>query len=232
MFTDEQVDSMVCQINTYETATREHLIADYCEELISDIPAYFYAKLLEEETDDICRWYEIKALGDLHATEYAELLVSQLNRPDANFGESSVWRILAYSLGKIGECAIPLLSNLDMSDINVKIAIMDSYSKIGSSLAIPYIKPVLLADYSKATVYASNALASSGERGIKGIKEIFGSCDTLTKFALFESLLGVCNDEDLEFVQSIITNYPDFLKKVQKMQTLNYRTFSERYGKY
>lgn len=229
MFTNSQLDSMISQINTYEVATREHLIADYCEELRDDIPAYFYAKLLEGETNDTCRWYEIKALGDLQATEYAELLVSQLNYSDVNLGESSIWRILAYSLGKIGECAIPLLSNVDISDIQVKIAVMDSYCQIGSILAIPYIKPILLSEYNKATVYASNALAKCGYQGVQEIKQIFNSCDSLTKFALFESLIGVCSDEDLEFVQSVIANSPKLWEEIKKKQTVNYLKFSKKF---
>lgn len=227
MYMSEQIEIMFEEIKKYDVPVKRQVIAKLCDKLDENIPPLFYAKLLEVEKDDICRWYEIRALGDLKAEEYIELLIKQLSSSNVCFEQSSIHAITAYSIGKIGEKVIPALSKLDLSSEELNIAVMDCYGEIKSEKAIPYIKEFLLKPYNKATTYAALALGKIGREGINEIIYIYQKCDYKTRFVLFESLLGYCNERDINFVQEIINENPEFWDKVCKMDTRNFKRFCE-----
>lgn len=221
------IESMINNIMIYDINTRRQIIAKLSDELDDNIPPLFYAKLLETEQDAVCKWYEIRALGDLKANDYVELLISQLNMENVCFDRSSIYAITAYSIGKIGEQAILPLSKLILDSEELSIAVMDCYGEIKSNKAIPYIETFLLKSYTKASTYAALALGKIGRDGIDKIIQIYEKCDYKTKFVLFESLLGYCDKKDVDFIQKVINDTPEYWNKISKMKTRNFTRFCE-----
>jgi hypothetical protein len=62
----------------------------------------YFLTVLNLEEDPLCRWYALQALGSMRASKAKEQLLRVLRQPDVEFDESTLHRICAWAIGRIG----------------------------------------------------------------------------------------------------------------------------------
>lgn len=227
MMSNEQLIKMANSINDDDINMRRHLISSYVEDNLEEIRAVFYAELLKNEKDDICKWYEILALGDLKAIEYVDLLVDILCKPDVWVSkDTSLHLIASRSLGKMGDEAIAfLIPLLETNEEYIKVAVMDAFGEIRSEKALPYIMPIFKEEYSKVVVYAGMAITKIGDASISFIDSIFDEVIDKNKIVLLDAIMGMDSDKSYKIITRIINDYNELSKNVIKLDTKNISNF-------
>lgn len=227
MMSDEQLIKMANSIEVDDINLRRHLIVSYVDDKLEDIRAVFYAELLKNEKDDMCKWYEILALGDLKAIEYANLLINVICRPDVPLSkETSLHLIAARSLGKMGDEVIDLLVPLlERDEEYIRVAVMDTFGEIKSEKALPYIQPIFKEVYSKVVVYAGLAVAKIGIPSIGFVDSVFDVASDKNKVVLIDAIMGMDSDESYSLLRQIFNNYCELSKSVINLNTKNISDF-------
>jgi len=89
----------------------------------------FFVTILDSEDDPLCKWYALKAIGDIRGIEAKKQLLNTLKQPDYKVGESSLHRICSWAIGRIGLVLTSDLINLlnDLVSEQVRIAIIDAW---------------------------------------------------------------------------------------------------------
>lgn len=212
-------------MNAYSGDQRQHLVSGYVfdtfdDEALTKMPAVFFAELLKNEKDNICKWYEIQAIGRLRATEYSELLVFILSEPDVRFESgTSLHLITAKSLGLMGETIIPQLEQLwNEASSQTRISIIDTLGEIGGHNAADLIEKLLPSLNRKEFANASLSLSKCGIYGYQILQKsfsLFSHPDQL--FCIIDALCYSSNNDD--FLKHVLCTNEDLLVRVLTSQT-------------
>ena len=209
----------------YTGEQRQHLVSGYVYDTLDDdaltkMPAAFFAELLKNEKDPVCKWYEIKAIGELKATEYIDLLVSVLSDEDVKFETgSSLHLIAANSLGKMGEVAIPSIMKLFESGADsTRLAVIDTLGESRCSAGALAIKEMLSLFNLKEFNYAMLALAKCGAKGSEVLKSIYsGGVDTEKMLCVIDAM---CYSSDCDnMLKEILYTNTDLVVNVLSAKT-------------
>lgn len=209
----------------YTGEQRQHLVSGYVYDTLDDdaltkMPAAFFAELLKNEKDPVCKWYEIKAIGELKATEYINLLVAVLSDDDVKFETgSSLHLIAANSLGKMGEAAIPSTLELFASgSASTRLAVIDTLGESRCSAGALAIKEILSLFNLKEFNYAMLALAKCGAKGSEVLKSIYsGGVDTEKMLCVIDAMCYSSDCDDM--LKEILYNNTDLAVNVLSAKT-------------
>lgn len=171
-------------MDKYSGEQRQSLVSGYVydtfdNDAVTKMPAVFFAELLERESDPICKWYEIKAIGELRATEYMDLLFSILLKENVTFNTgTSLHLIVAVSLGKMGEVVIPEVVKLfDFGNESTRLAVIDTLGETKCSLAAETLMEMISKFNLKEFNYAMLAISKCGDKGQTILKKIYHKCN-------------------------------------------------------
>lgn len=143
---DDEIKAALTKLKQAGLKERQQAIAR-CADEPQRFGAEFFAEILRSEADPICKWYAIRALGDLRANHFGELLVDVLRQPDFEVGESSLHRICARSIGLLGSEMVPRIVSL-LKELNAatRLAAADTLGEIGHPSAIPALSRCLTSE--------------------------------------------------------------------------------------
>ena len=209
----------------YSSSQRQHLIAGYVYDTFDDdaltkMPAVFFAELLKNEEDDICKWYEIKAIGKLKAIEYGDTLVSILTDDDVKFETgSSLHLITAKSLGLMGEVVVSkVLALWNNANVQTRLAIIDTLGETKCSVAANKLGDMLPSLNLNEFAYATLALSKCGTDGQEILKKILSDYSQQERaFCIIDALCY--SSENDAFLKEILNAESDLIINVLKTKT-------------
>ena len=220
---DSFFNNLIDTIDKCSLPDRRKLIADYEYETFDDnyplsLPPTFFAELLRKEKDDICRWYEIKALGEWHADEFVDLVLDVIRRPDVTLNETSLHLISATALGKMGPSVIPKIeSMLDQVGIESKIALIDALGETHSVESIPLLIKMIPAASSKEFIYICSSCVKCTKAGSEALQQIYYELSPDQRIIVFDALAKYAYND--AFLHSLITKDPITVKQAVSLRT-------------
>lgn len=221
MESHQNAKELIRKLDQYDISIRQNLITSYAENIHTyDDPA-FWGELLSNEKDSLCKWYEIRALGDLKAIVYKKLLVDLIVEPDISFDTTSLHSIIAYSLGKMKDESVIdlLLPLLESSSENIIKTVLDIFGELKSAKAIPHILPFLKKDYTSYSVYAGLALGKIGNPSVTYINNIFDGINEKNQLVLLDALMMINDVDSQKEILYIFNKYQDLSKAILKNPT-------------
>lgn len=150
----------------------------------------FFMSVLESESDPLCRWHAIKAIGDLKGIEAKKSLLSVLQEPDYEFDESSLHRICAWAIGRIGRALThDVLRALDATTCKeTRIALVDALGEIGDPGGIPALSRELASPDVQVRLWAALSLAKIGEESLPSFSSALKEADAALVFIIVDAL--------------------------------------------
>jgi len=199
-------------LQTVREDQRKHVVAR-CAETPERFGAEFFAGVVLHEHDPVSQWYALRALGDLRSSEHVDILVQALERPDIEHGESSIHRIVARSLGKIGVEALPTLMPLFDNPLSATVrAAADSLGEIGHVDGIPSLEHCLQSDNLDVVLWASLSLAKIGSPSIPALRRALSNATDSTALTLIDALAQISDPEVLPVLDYSIRRHSDVFR--------------------
>ena len=219
-----EISNITKKFMALNTNEKQKSIDEYVNFKLEQFGEDFFGSILVEESDPICKWFAIKALGMLSSVKYLNVLINVLIEKDVSFGHTSLHLITASSIGKIGELAIgnvvPLLSSEYSSE--TQKAVVDTLGEIKSKKGVPYlIEKLENGDYSVA-LWAGLSLGKIGEGYIE-IIDIYKKLPPNIQIIALDALMVMKNIEAINFVITELKDHVEYLN-MQKVETT--RAFS------
>lgn len=209
---NKEIRTALAKLDQEGIKERQHAVA-LCAEEIELFDTKFFAGILLRESDPICKWYAIRALGDLRANQYAELLVDVLRQPDIEVGKSSLHLICARSIGLLGSQMVPhIVELLDEPNEATRLAAADTLGEIGHHSAIPALSCCLTSGERNLQLWASLSL---GKIGTESIPEFIKALSSATKedaLIFLDALLIIGTPSIIDAVIEIMNKYPDVVQ--------------------
>jgi len=187
-----------------------HESVEYC---LQNIDGNLCVNVIQHVADPLCKWYAIKALGELCFTKAIDVLVDVLKVDDVVFDETSIHLITAFSLGKIGEDALPCVINLLSTSDNIQTqkAAVDALGEIRSINSIPYLLHAIeFLDYQVA-LWAGLAIGKIGH-GSTGLIDIYDRISQEKKMIVIDSLMRVNEPTGVRFIINELYSNSDMLQ--------------------
>jgi HEAT repeat protein len=150
----------------------------------------YFVAVLESESDPLCRWHAVKAIGDLKAIEAKGSLFSVLQQPDHEFDESSLHRICAWAIGRIG-CALisDVINALEATPCKeTRVALIDALGEIGDPAGIPALSRELVSPDMQVRLWAALSLAKIGEESLPSFSCALKEADASLVFIVVDAL--------------------------------------------
>jgi len=185
----------------------------WCDEKTELFDIKFFAEILLRESDPICKWYAIRALGDLRANQYAELLFDVLRQPDIEVGKSSLHLICARSIGLLGSQMVPYIVEL-LNEPNeaTRLAAADTLGEIGHHSAIPSLSCCLTSGERNLQLWASLSLGKIGTESIPAFIKALSSATKEEALIFLDALLIIGTPSIIDAVIEIMNKYPDVVR--------------------
>lgn len=228
-------DALVKSMRKYSGKNRQHLVMNYYydtfdDESIVKMPAGFFGGLLKTEEDEICKWYEIKALGDYKAVEYKDLIIYVLKSEDTTFETgSSLHSIASYSLGKMGAQIIDdLLNEWPTASEAERIALIDAFGEMRCIESAKAIEKLANQFNDKEFLYATLALSKCQPEGDAILKSLYHDADNKRKLYIIDAIAR-SSDNDV-FINDISKSDPEIFRNALSMNTNGINKYKERAG--
>lgn len=210
--TNEEIRAALAKLNQVGLKERRHAVA-WCTKKPERFGAKFFAEILSRERDPICKWYAIRALGDLRANRYSGLLVDVLGQPDVEFDESSLHRICARSIGLLGfEMAPDIVDLLKESSSATRLAAADTLGEIGHPSAIPSLSRCLTSGERDLQLWAALSLGKIGVESIRALVSALSSANKEEVLILLDALVMIESPCVIDAVADTAKNHPDVVR--------------------
>ena len=201
----------------YKGKERFDLIVSYAEDTVDEavvrMPAEFFVELLKRESHDVCKWYEIRAIGERGDASHAEVLFDVLRAADVRFpGGSSLHSIAAGALGRIGAAVVPRALELwREAEEQTRIALIDTLGETGCDAAVEALAQICPFWSDREFVYGARAFSKCGTRGNEVLQELYGGLNDPRKLCVIDAL-GY-DDANDGFLRSVLQDEGMLLAK-------------------
>ena len=217
---DSKIERIVKEISENSIDVKQQILNRLVSDLNNNgpmpIPSRVFSELLKNETDDICKWYEIKALGDLKSIQDAKLILGVFEHEDVKFDTgSSLYSISAASLAKMGEQVIPaLIVFFNLLNGEARIAIIDALGLSHAETAALFLESVIGKLTKKEFVHASLALSRCGRIGNTILKKRLYTAESDFDYIIVEALAHESAND--KFLQKMLRMHNPVLISVLK----------------
>jgi|GEM_PF-5814219 len=166
-----------------------------------DLSGDFYLGILENSSDPLCKWYAIKALGNLRFVKGISLIIEVLKEKNVDFDGTSLHLISAYSLGRIGPIALPSIKALLASSPSeaTKKAAIDSLGEIGSAESIPLLINSIKSESTEIALWAALSISKIG-LGSKDLQKVYSELSSEKRLIVIDSLVRLGDDDSMQYV--------------------------------
>ncbi|MDP2898055.1 MAG: HEAT repeat domain-containing protein [bacterium] len=170
----------------------------------------FFITILETEQDPICRWHALKAIGDLRASDAKDTLLRVLQEQDVEFDESSLHRICARAIGRIGSSAALQVAQLlhEASSVQTRIAAIDALGEIADRGSVSVLADQLTSDDRGIRLWAALSLAKIGEASIPAIDKALENADEESVFILVDALAIIGTAKTIPSLVNAFNKHP------------------------
>jgi HEAT repeat protein len=200
-------------LNSANLEVRQRAVERFANEP-EGLGSEFFARIYETNDDPICKWYAIRALGDLGAKEYLGLLIDVLSKPDVNVGKSSLHLIAARSIGQIGPPALHrLLSLLENAEGETAIAVVDALGEIGAAEAVPALARTLQSRTVKLAGWCALSLAKIGRPSIPALVDCLVNADHTLAYIIIDALAIIDDPEVMPGLAEAGSRFPNSVKQ-------------------
>ena len=174
----------------------------------------FFASILESEVDPLCRWYALKAIGDLKGIDAKDQLLSVLQQPDYEFDESSLHRICARAIGQIGSVLSTDIINLlkTTSSQQTRVALIDALGEIADPAAVPVLSEQLVSQTRAVKLWAALSLAKIGEVSLPVFSSALAGADAELVFIIADALAIIGTEKTLPVLLEAIDKDPETVR--------------------
>lgn len=209
---NDEIKATLAKLDQADLEVRQHAI-DWCAGKPERFGAKFFAEILLRERDPICKWYAIRALGDLRAKQYSNLLVDVLRQSDVEVGESSLHRICARSIGLFGSQMVPrIVELLDEPSAATRLAAADTLGEIGHSSAIPALFRCLTSGERNLQLWAALSLGKIGVESIPALVSALSSAAKEEVLIFLDALVMLNTPRVIDAVADTAKNHPDIVR--------------------
>jgi len=209
---NDEVERALAKLEQIDTYRRQETVA-LCAEKAAELGPRFFCQIISRPWDPTCRWYAIRALGDLRAREYSETLLGILHQPDVLVGESSLHRICARSIGFLGEEVIPAVARLlEDSRVQTRAAAADALGEIGNSAAIPFLARSLAGDEQPVQLWAALSLAKIGSESLPALIDTLKTASKETAVIILDALIRIEDSRVVDEIADVANRHPDVLR--------------------
>lgn len=164
-------------------------VIQVCAEQPQRFGTKFFIEAYQRLSDPICAWYALRALGDLGERAALEILLAALEKPDVEIGNSSLHRIAARSIGKLGASIAPTITeSLHRASGQSLIALIDALGELRSADSIPELTSLLRSFDREVSVTAALALAKIGTPAIDQLESTLAISDGILTFVVLDAL--------------------------------------------
>jgi HEAT repeats len=206
---DMTIETVIEEFKSLDIARQQELVERLASSPTSIGPEFF-AHVVNESSDAICKWYAIRALGDLAAKEYLNTLISVIEAPDEEVGSSSLHLIAARSLGQIGNPALSsLLPLLRTASGDTLVAVVDSLGEIGSEDAIPELARCIESGERKVALWTALSLAKIGPAAIPALGILCQSANKERTYLLIDALAAINHPAVLPSIECAYDRFPE-----------------------
>jgi len=139
----------------------------------TDLTEAFVIDALSKENDPLAKWFLVKACGLLRCTSAIPSLISVCKEPEAEFGETSLHAICAWSLGKIGSAAFdPLFELTRAADAETRRCAVDALGELKDTRAVDALCSALQHDEHQVQLWAGLSLAKMGKAALNCLERV------------------------------------------------------------
>lgn len=209
---EEEIKAALTKLAQADIKQRQYTVA-WCADRAKSFGSKFFAEILSQETDPICKWYSIRALGDLRAREYKQLLLDVLRKPDVQVGKSSLHRMCASSIGLLGAEMIPHIVDL-LSEPHeaTRLAAVDTLGEIGDPSAIPTLSHYLFSNEKELQLWAALSLGKIGVPSIPALVSALSSAEEQNLLIILDALVMIDTYRVIAPVAAAAKKYPDAVR--------------------
>lgn len=209
---NEEIKAALAKLDQAGLEERQHAIA-WCADKPERFGAKFFAEILLRERDPICKWYGIRALGDLRANQYSDLLVDVLRQPDVEVSDSSLHRSCARSIGLLGPQMVPrIVELLAESSAATRMAAVDTLGEIGHPSGIPALSRCLISGERNIQLWAALSLGKIGVESIPVLASALSSASKEEAMIFLDALVMIDTPRVIDTVANTAKRHPDVLR--------------------
>ncbi|MBM4044284.1 MAG: HEAT repeat domain-containing protein [Planctomycetes bacterium] len=170
----------------------------------------FFANILEAEDDPLCKWHAVKAIGDLKGYEAQRQLLQVLQDPDHEFDESSLHRICAWAIGRVGSALSADVIKLLRSPVSqqTRIALIDALGEIADPVAIPVLSEQLASGIRSVRLWAALSLAKIGEPSLPVLKSALKDADAELVLIIADALSIIATEKTVPVLLDALDKDP------------------------
>jgi len=173
-----------------------------------------FAMILADETDPVCRWYAVRAMGDLRAIEYSELLLHVLRQPDVVFEHSSLHLIAARSIGLLGQAMVPKIAVLlEDGHEQTRLAAVDALGELRDPAGIPTLARCLTSSSRQLRLWSALGLAKIGSPSLSCLADAISTGDSELVFICLDALIMIDCPITMDVIASAAERYPSVCRQ-------------------
>jgi len=221
-----EIDNILKDFFCLNTIEKQKRIDEYINFNLYQFGEDFFGEILKKEHDPICKWYAIKALGELSSKKYLHILIDVLIENDISFNDTSLHLITSVSIGKIGEVAINDLLVLLSSSYSTETqrAVVDTLGEIKSIKAIPYLIEKLKNGELSVALWAGLSLGKIGEGGNE-IIDIYKNLTQNLQIIALDALMMMKNVNYINFIITKLKEHEEYIKLQKSKPTRAFGIF-------
>ena len=188
----------------------------------------FFADILDTEDDPLCRWHAVKAIGDMKGIEAKDQLLSVIREPDYKFDESSLHRICAWAIGRIGHALTSEIIDMLENPISkeMRIALIDSLGEIADPAAIPVLSAQLISLDRDVRLWTALSLAKIGEESLTSLSNALKNADRELVLIITDALAIIATEKTVPVLLQAFDKHSsavtEYFSKESDERTANY----------
>lgn len=172
---------------------------------ITDLPERFLLEALRSEPDPAAKWYLVKGLGILRSTAAIPLIISLCKGPDVDLGHTTVHAICAWSLGRIGDAALPhVMELLREQHTDARRCAVDALGELRNPAAIPALCVALESDEHPVRLWAALSLAKIGDAAIPSLHAIIERSNDIVRLLALDAIIKISNQDSVQILRNLL----------------------------